>query len=252
MPRKDLKKAQKAKVDAFNNLGLKRDQATKVLEDLNRMNSERIPRGYLSKLQSASKEYEASIRAVLAVLEDEEQKKSYTDKLTKQLADLDPLLEGLHLAVNIVNSEEEVETPIPTNNNKRIFSYMQMKVHTAEKTINTKLQLVWDAEKQPETNTVLYKVTANIRLLEDVLNLVNKDVDIILNQIITAELTDAQAKELTDRITILVETANNKAALLKVNLLQAKAALRPTASATLSPLSEGSVAGSSFLLSNQK
>ena len=78
MHSKDLKKAQKAKVDAFNNLGLKRDQATKVLGDQNRMSSERIRRGYLSKLQTASKEYEAAIQAVLAVSEDKEQKKSYT------------------------------------------------------------------------------------------------------------------------------------------------------------------------------
>ena len=82
MPTKDLKKDKKAELDACNNLGLNRDQATKVLEDPNRMNSERIPQGYLSKLQTASKEYEASIRAVLAVSEDEEQKKSYTNKLT--------------------------------------------------------------------------------------------------------------------------------------------------------------------------
>ena len=67
---------------------------------------------------------------------------------------------------------------------------MQMKVQTAEKTVNTKIQLVWDTEKEPEANTVLYKVTANIRLLEDVLNLVNKDMDSILSQIITTELTD--------------------------------------------------------------
>ena len=82
--------------------------------------------------------------------------------------------------------------------------------------------------------------------MEDVLNLVNKDVDNISNQIITAELTDAQAKELTDRITTLVEKSNTNAALLKVNLLQAEAALRATASATLSPLSEGSIDGSSI------
>ena len=62
MPSKDLEKAQKAKIDAFNNLGLKRDQATKVLEDPNRMNSERIPQGYLSKLQTASKNMKAKLK----------------------------------------------------------------------------------------------------------------------------------------------------------------------------------------------
>ena len=122
-----------------------------------------------------------------------------------------------------------------------------MKVQTVEKTVNAKLQFLQDAEKEPEANTVLHKVTANLRLLEDVLNLVNKDVDNISNQIITAELTDAQAKELTDRITNLVKKSNSNIAILKVNLLHAKAALRATASATLSPFSEGSIAGSSIL-----
>ena len=120
MALKDLEKAQNAEADALNNLGLKQDQATKVLDDPNRMNSERIPQRYLSKLQSASKEYEASVRAVLAVLEDEEQKKSYTDKLTNQLADLDPILERLHQAVNRFDSDAEEETPIWTDSNKRV------------------------------------------------------------------------------------------------------------------------------------
>ena len=79
---------------------------------------------------------------------------------------------------------------------------MQMKVQTVEKSINTKLQLVRDAEKEPEANSILHKVIGNLHLLEDVLNLVNKDVDNILNQIINAELTDLQAKEVTDRILI--------------------------------------------------
>ena len=51
------------------------------------MNSERIPRSYLSKLQMAVNEYEATIEAVIAVLEGEDQKKSYTDELIKQLTD---------------------------------------------------------------------------------------------------------------------------------------------------------------------
>ena len=45
----------------------------------------------------AVNEYEAAIKAVIAVLEDKDQKKSYTDKLTKQLADLDPILDKFRL-----------------------------------------------------------------------------------------------------------------------------------------------------------
>ena len=53
MPGKDLEKAKKAKVEALNDLGLKRDQATNLIKDPNRMNSQRIPQSYLSKLQMA-------------------------------------------------------------------------------------------------------------------------------------------------------------------------------------------------------
>ena len=199
------------------------------------MNSKRISQSYLSKLQSASKEYEASVRAILAVLDDEDLKKSYRVKLTNQLAELGTLLVKLHNAVNTVDSEEEAEIPIQTNNNKKILSYMQMKVQTVEKTVNAKLQFLRDAEKEPEANTVRHKVMENLRILDDVFNLLNKDVDNILNQIITAELTDTQAKELKDRINTLVDKTNSKTA---VNLIQAKAALRATASATFSPLSD--------------
>ena len=146
----NLEKAQKAEADALKNLDLIQDQATMVLDDADRLtHSERIPWRYLSKLQSASKEYEASVRAILAVLEDEDQKKSYTVKLTNQLAELDTLLIKLHNAVNTVDLEEDAETPIRSDNNKRIFSYIQIKVHTTEKTVNTKLQIVWDAGKEP-------------------------------------------------------------------------------------------------------
>ena len=80
-------------------------------------------------------------------MEDEEQINTYTVKLTRQLAELDTLLVKLHDAVNTVDLEEEAETLIQTDNNKRIFSYIQMKVRTTEKTVNTKLQIVRDAEK---------------------------------------------------------------------------------------------------------
>ena len=121
-----------------------------------------------------------------------------------------------------------------------------MKVQTVEKSINTKLQMVRDAEKEPDAYTSLSKVTANLCLLDDVLVLVNKVLDNTSSQIITTELTDTQAKELTDRITALIEKSNTNAAVLKVNLLQTETALRATASATLSPLSEGSIVGSSI------
>ena len=70
--------------------------------------------------------------------------------------------------------------------------------------------------------------------------------DIVLNQIITADLTDLQAKQLSERINVLVDTAITDVATLKVDLIQAKGTLRATASAPSSPTSDGSTDGSSI------
>ena len=48
---------------------------------------------------------------------------------------------------------------------------------------------------------------AHLCLLDDVCNIIDKDVDIVSNQIITVDLTDPQAKELSERINVLVNTA---------------------------------------------
>ena len=80
----NLDKALKEEVDALKNLRLLRNQATSVLDDTERLNdSERIPWQYLSKLQKASSQYEASVRALVAVSEDKDQIATYSAKLTK-------------------------------------------------------------------------------------------------------------------------------------------------------------------------
>ena len=89
------------------------------------------------KLQLASEQYEASVKALLAVSEDEEQINTYTVKLTRQLAGLDTLLEKLQDDVENNYSEDSTEIPVWIDNNERIFSYMQMRVQTTEKIVNS-------------------------------------------------------------------------------------------------------------------
>ena len=75
--------AQQAEAEAFNNLGLKRDMATTLLQDQGRMiSSIRTPQSYLLKLETAVNEYETAVSAVIAVTEEEDIKKSYREKLT--------------------------------------------------------------------------------------------------------------------------------------------------------------------------
>ena len=64
--------------------------------------------------------------------------------------------------------------------------------------------------------------------------------DVVSNQLVTANLTETQAKELSDRINVLVNMAITAVATLKADLIQAEGALRATASVPSSPTSEGS------------
>ena len=125
---------------------------------------------------------------------------------------------------------------------------MQMRVQTTEKIIHSKLQIVRDTGKEPGGNTILHRVIAHLRLLDDVCNIINKDVDIVSNQIITADLTEPQAKELSDRINVLVDTAITDVATLKADLIQVEGTLRATASAPSSPTSAGSMDGFPYLI----
>ena len=123
-----LAKAQQAEAEAFNNLGLKRDLATALLQDKGRLISNvRTPQSYLSKLETAVNEYETAVSAVIAVTEEEDIKKSYKEKLTIQLAHLDPILDKLHDAVEAFNTSTEEEIPAQTDKTNQIISCIKLK-----------------------------------------------------------------------------------------------------------------------------
>ena len=64
-----------------------------------------------------------------------------------------------------------------------------------------------------------------MRLLNEVQQSPNENVDIVLNQLVTADLTETQATKLSERIKTLVEMATIDVATLHANLLQAEVAL---------------------------
>ena len=107
------------------------------------------------------------MRALIAV-SNKEQTTTYTTKLTTQRAELDILVERLRVAAG-VDPEDVIENSSWINENKRrSFSYMQMRVQTTERIIQTKINIVRDAGRQPDANTVLSKVLGYMRLLEEV------------------------------------------------------------------------------------
>ena len=179
-------------------------------------------------------EYETAVLAVIAASEEEEIKKSYKEKLTAQLLQLDPILNQLHDAVDAFNPS--TETLAQTDKTTWIIACNKLKNHLAEKSINTKLKIVQNAEKEEDAFTSHSKIGANLQILEDVLLLVRKDLDNISNQIVNNELTDAQAKELVNQVTGIVDTSTSEAAILRAMFLQAEAALKEANLPPLFPL----------------
>ena len=67
-----LAKAQQAETDTLHNLGIKRDLATSLLEEQDRLiSSVRTPQSYLDKLETAVMEYETAVSAVIEASEEE-------------------------------------------------------------------------------------------------------------------------------------------------------------------------------------
>ena len=70
-----------------------------------------------------------------------------------------------------------------------------MRVQATKRIIHTKINIVQDAGRQPGANTVLSKVLGYMQLLDEVLQSPDKDVNIVLNQLVTADLTETQANQ---------------------------------------------------------
>ena len=82
-----------------------------------------------------------------------------------------------------------------------------------------------------------------MQLLDEVRQALEKDINAVSNQLVTADLTETQATKLSERIQNLVNTATVDVATLHSELIQAEGALR-AASVPSSPPSDRSTDGS--------
>ena len=104
----NFEKSQKIEIEALRALHLLKNHAMSILDDTTRQSySEQIPRDYYTRLQEGISQYEASVRALIAV-SNKEQTATYTTKLTNQQAKLDILAERLRVAAG-VDSEDVIE-----------------------------------------------------------------------------------------------------------------------------------------------
>ena len=72
----------------------------------------------------------------------------------------------------------------------------------------------------------LLKIEANLQLLEDIIAITNKDLDVICKQIVSDELSEADVTTLIDEVTNLVDTSRETVGGLKVKLLEAATVIK--------------------------
>ena len=113
---------------------------------------------------------------------------------------MDPFLNDLH---NILNSFKAIPIPPPAAANKtsRILAAIQLKIRLARKSIESKINRVWDAQKEEDAFLSLPKIEANLQLLEDVLGITNKELNAICNQVVNGELKEDDVAALVNEVT---------------------------------------------------
>ena len=77
----------------------------------------------------------------------------------------------------------------------------------AQRSIKSRLNLVRDAQKEQDTLCSLPKIQANLELLEDILNLTQRDLDTICQQVIDGELKEANLTTLMTEVTALIDSS---------------------------------------------
>ena len=94
----------------------------------------------------------------------------------------------------------------------------------------------------------LPKIKTNLQVLEDVLHITNKDLNLISNRVVSNKLAEEQANALIDEVTGIINTSTKIVVTLQARLLEAAALHRATnsVSGASSPMTERSLSGAGF------
>ena len=97
MATKALEKAEKVENDTLAALEVRSAQVYDSLQGDWTLLTERVVNGHIKKMEESVTEYEDSITSIfIAVGDDDEKKRLYSDRLTKQMAKVNPILDQLY------------------------------------------------------------------------------------------------------------------------------------------------------------
>ena len=144
-----LEKAEKLETDTLAALEVRSVQVHDSLQGDQTLLTERVVKGHIQKLEEAVTEYEESISSIfVAAADNDEKKRLYSDKLFNQMAKVNPLLDQLY---QIQKTNKAATDPEVTSQSCKLLKSIQLKVRLAQKSIESRLTLVQDAEKDATT-----------------------------------------------------------------------------------------------------
>lgn len=243
-PTTPVEKAEKYETESLANLEVRLNLVQTALEPEHRaLLNVRVVNGHLQKLEQAVNQYEESIAGIFAVAaEDTDKKKAYSEKLSGQLELVNPLLDGLW-NVQMTLKTPEVPPQEPTNQPSKARVTIQLKLRLAQKSIESRLHLIQEAEKQEATQASLPLIKSNLKQLDEVQSLAERELDNICKQVVNGALNEEEMKTLQDEVTQLIDKCAQDVSALKAKFNEAAAQIKE--SDTDSPISNP--ASSNFL-----
>ena len=228
-----LEKAEKLELDTLANLELRSVQVHDSLQGERALLNERVVNGHIQKLEEAVTVYEESISGIFAAAgDDTEKKKLFSDKLSDQMTKVNPLLDELYL---IQKTNKAATEPTVPSQSSKLLKTIQLKVRLAQKSIESRLTLVQEAEKEETTRGSLTKVQANLDQLDEVQALAQRELDAICKQVVSGELKEADVVTLQQETEALIDHCTQSVSILKAKLKEAAAELKGSEVIQLDP-----------------
>ena len=140
MATKALENAEKVEYDTLASLEVRSAQVYDSLQGDQTLLTERVVNGHIKKMEESVTEYEDSITSIfIAVGDDDEKKRLYSDRLTKQMAKVNPILDQLY---QIQKDNEAAANPEILSESCMALKSIQSRIRLTQRSIENPLNLV--------------------------------------------------------------------------------------------------------------
>ena len=228
-----MEKAEKLELDTLANLELRSGQVQASLQGEQALLNERVVKGHIQKLEEAVTVYEDSVSSIFAAAgDDTDKKKFFSEKLSDQMSKVNPLLDELYM---IQETNKAATEPTVLSQSSKLLKTIQLKVRLAQKSIESRLNLVQEAEKEETTRGSLTRIQANLDQLDEVQALAQKELDAICQQVVEGELKETDVTTLQEEVTALIDSYSQTVAMIKAKFKEAAAELKDPELVELTP-----------------